>query len=160
MDVTFWGTRGSIASAGSATQRYGGNTAAVQVVGRDGTVLIFDAGTGIREITGALPPNLGRVDVFLSHLHMDHIQGLGFFAPMFTQSMDVHLWGPPSATLDLRRRLTRYLSPPLFPIHSTSWIALIASSFAGARASHVERRATRCKSSRTRLRFTRAWSKT
>lgn len=116
MEVTFWGTRGSIASAGSATQRYGGNTAAVQVVGRDGTVLIFDAGTGIREITGALPPTLARVDILLSHLHMDHIQGLGFFAPMFTQSMDVHLWGPPSATLDLRRRLTRYLSPPLFPI--------------------------------------------
>jgi ribonuclease BN (tRNA processing enzyme) len=47
---------------------------------------------------------------------MDHIQGLGFFAPMFMPSLFVHLWGPPSATLDLRRRLTRYLSPPLFPI--------------------------------------------
>ena len=116
MDITFWGTRGSIASAGQATQRYGGNTSAVQVVGRDGTVLIFDAGTGIREIGGSLPPTLGRVDIFLSHLHMDHIQGLGFFAPLFTHGMDVHLWGPPSATLDLRRRLTRYLSPPLFPI--------------------------------------------
>ena len=116
MDVRFWGTRGSIASAGAATQRYGGNTAAVQVTGRDGTVLIFDAGTGIREIAGSLPPTLRRIDIFLSHLHMDHIQGLGFFAPMFIQSLEVHLWGPPSATLDLRRRLTRYLSPPLFPV--------------------------------------------
>ena len=116
MDVTFWGTRGSIASAGHATQRYGGNTAAVQVTGRDGTVLILDAGTGIREISGSLSPTLRRIDIFLSHLHMDHIQGLGFFAPMFMQSLEVHLWGPPSATLDLRRRLTRYLSPPLFPI--------------------------------------------
>jgi len=116
MEVTFWGTRGSIASAGSATQRYGGNTAAVQVTGRDGTVLVLDAGTGIREIAEALPPTLRRVDIFLSHLHMDHIQGLGFFAPMFIQSLEVHLWGPPSATLDLRRRLTRYLSPPLFPV--------------------------------------------
>jgi phosphoribosyl 1,2-cyclic phosphodiesterase len=114
--VTFWGTRGSIASAGSATQRYGGNTAAVQVAARDGTIVIFDAGTGIREISASLSPTLRRLDIFLSHLHMDHIQGLGFFAPMFMQSMDVHLWGPPSATLDLRRRLTRYLSPPLFPI--------------------------------------------
>lgn len=116
MEVTFWGTRGSIASAGAATQRYGGNTAAVQVNGRDGTVLVFDAGTGIREIAGSLPPTLRRIDIFLSHLHMDHIQGLGFFAPMFMPSLDVHLWGPPSATLDLRRRLTRYLSPPLFPV--------------------------------------------
>ncbi|HET7181465.1 MAG TPA: MBL fold metallo-hydrolase [Candidatus Limnocylindrales bacterium] len=116
MDVTFWGTRGSIASAGPQTQRYGGNTAAVQVTGRDGTILVLDAGTGIREIAGALPPNLRRIDIFLSHLHMDHIQGLGFFGPMFMPSLEVHLWGPPSATLDLRRRLTRYLSPPLFPI--------------------------------------------
>ena len=116
MEVTFWGTRGSIASAGSATQRYGGNTAAVQVTGRDGTVLVLDAGTGIREIADALPSALRRLDIFLSHLHMDHIQGLGFFAPMFTPSLEVHLWGPPSATLDLRRRLTRYLSPPLFPV--------------------------------------------
>jgi ribonuclease BN (tRNA processing enzyme) len=116
MDVTFWGTRGSIASAGPQTQRYGGNTAAVQVTGRDGTILVLDAGTGIREIAGVLPPHLRRIDIFLSHLHMDHIQGLGFFAPMFLPSLEVHLWGPPSATLDLRRRLTRYLSPPLFPI--------------------------------------------
>ena len=116
MDVTFWGTRGSIASAGSATQRYGGNTAAVQVTGRDGTILVLDAGTGIREIADSLPTTLRRLDIFLSHLHMDHIQGLGFFAPMFIPSLEVHVWGPPSATLDLRRRLTRYLSPPLFPV--------------------------------------------
>jgi phosphoribosyl 1,2-cyclic phosphodiesterase len=116
MEVTYWGTRGSIASAGQATQRYGGNTASVQVSGGDGTVVILDAGTGIREIANVLPPTLRRVDIFLSHLHMDHIQGLGFFPPMFQPSLEVHVWGPPSATLDLRRRLTRYLSPPLFPI--------------------------------------------
>ena len=116
MRVTFWGTRGSIASAGRATQRYGGNTASVQVTGEDGTTLILDAGTGIREIADALPGTLRRVDIFLSHLHMDHIQGLGFFAPMFQPGLEVHLWGPPSATLDLRSRLTRYLSPPLFPV--------------------------------------------
>ena len=116
MQVTFWGTRGSIASAGPATQRYGGNTASVQVTGKDGTILVLDAGTGIREIADSLPPKLRRIDILLSHLHMDHIQGLGFFRPMFQPSLEVHLWGPPSATLDLRSRLTRYLSPPLFPI--------------------------------------------
>ena len=58
---------------------------------------MLDAGTGIREIGGSLSPTLRRIDIFLSHLHMDHIQGLGFFAPMFMQGIDVHLWGPPSA---------------------------------------------------------------
>jgi ribonuclease BN (tRNA processing enzyme) len=47
---------------------------------------------------------------------MDHIQGLGFFSPLFRSNMETHLWGPPSATLDLRSRLSRYLSPPLFPV--------------------------------------------
>jgi phosphoribosyl 1,2-cyclic phosphodiesterase len=47
---------------------------------------------------------------------MDHIQGLGFFAPFFEQDREVHVWGPPSTTQALRERLTRYLSPPLFPV--------------------------------------------
>jgi phosphoribosyl 1,2-cyclic phosphodiesterase len=115
--ITFWGTRGSIASAGPATQRYGGNTACAQVVGGDGTCLILDAGSGIRALGTAMPPDVARVDILLSHLHMDHIQGLGFFGPMFRQGLEVHVWGPPSATLDLRTRLSRYLSPPLFPVH-------------------------------------------
>jgi phosphoribosyl 1,2-cyclic phosphodiesterase len=114
--VTFWGTRGSIASAGPATQGYGGNTACAQVVGADGTVLILDAGSGIRALGEVMAPDTERVDILLSHLHMDHIQGLGFFGPMFRPGLAVHVWGPPSATLDLRARLSRYLSPPLFPV--------------------------------------------
>ena len=52
----------------------------------------------------------------LTHLHMDHIQGLGFFEPLYTPDLEVHVWGPPSTTLHLRERLARYLSPPLFPV--------------------------------------------
>jgi ribonuclease BN (tRNA processing enzyme) len=47
---------------------------------------------------------------------MDHIVGLGFFKPLFVPDLEVHIWGPPSTTLDLRQRLGRYLSPPLFPV--------------------------------------------
>jgi len=57
-----------------------------------------------------------RIDILLTHLHMDHIQGLGFFAPFFRDDFEVHVWGPPSTTEGLRERLTRYLSPPLFPV--------------------------------------------
>jgi phosphoribosyl 1,2-cyclic phosphodiesterase len=116
MKVRFWGTRGSIASAGPETARYGGNTACVEVLGEDGTRLVLDAGTGIRQLGVAIPADATRVDVLLSHLHMDHIQGLGFFGPLFRPALDAHIWGPPSATLDLRTRLSRYLSPPLFPV--------------------------------------------
>ena len=116
MKVRFWGTRGSIASAGPETARYGGNTACVEVLGDDGTRLVLDAGTGIRQLGVAVPADATRVDVLLSHLHMDHIQGLGFFGPLFRSGLEAHIWGPPSATLDLRTRLSRYLSPPLFPV--------------------------------------------
>lgn len=112
-----WGTRGSIAAAGPDTTRYGGNTSCVEVRGDDGTVIVLDAGTGIRRLGASLAGSVRRVDVLLSHLHMDHIQGLGFFAPLYVPGMEVHLWGPASARVPLRERLMRYLSPPLFPVH-------------------------------------------
>jgi phosphoribosyl 1,2-cyclic phosphodiesterase len=117
MKVTLWGVRGSLASPGADTARYGGNTACVEVRADDGSIVILDAGTGIRPLGRSLPPSVRRVDVLLTHLHMDHIQGLGFFAPLFDPDVQVHLWAPPSATLSLRHRLMRYLSPPLFPVH-------------------------------------------
>jgi phosphoribosyl 1,2-cyclic phosphodiesterase len=113
--VTLWGTRGSVAAPGPETTRYGGNTSCVEVRGTDGTVLVLDAGTGIRRLGAALPPGLQRVDLLLTHLHMDHLQGLGFFAPLYTPTIEFHIWGPASTTLTLKQRLTRYLSPPLFP---------------------------------------------
>jgi phosphoribosyl 1,2-cyclic phosphodiesterase len=86
------------------------------MVAADGTILALDAGTGIRRLGAAIDPNVERVDILLTHLHMDHIQGLGFFAPFFRPSGEIHVWGPASATMALRARLTRYLSPPLFPV--------------------------------------------
>ena len=116
MKVTLWGTRGSLATPGATTTRYGGNTSCASVYGADGTVLVLDAGTGIRPLGMALPQSLRRVDICLTHLHLDHIQGLGFFAPLYNPAVEVHIWGPTSTTLSLRDRLMRYLSPPLFPV--------------------------------------------
>ena len=117
MQVTLWGTRGSLATPGPETARYGGNTSCVGVVGRAGTVLVLDAGTGIRRLAATIPESMHRVDILLTHLHMDHIQGLGFFAPLHWPDLEVHIWGPGSATLRLQARLMRYLSPPLFPVN-------------------------------------------
>ena len=116
MKVTLWGTRGSLASPGPETNRYGGNTSCVEVRAADGTVLVLDAGTGIRRLGDEIVDEIQRVDLLLTHLHMDHIQGLGFFEPLFRPAVEMHIWGPSSTTLDLRDRLSRYLSPPLFPV--------------------------------------------
>ena len=116
MKVTLWGTRGSLPSPGPETTRYGGNTSCVEVWGADSTLLVLDAGTGIRRLGMAVPRSLRRVDILLTHLHMDHVQGLAFFWPLRSPDVEAHIWGPASATLSLRARLTRYLSPPLFPV--------------------------------------------
>ena len=117
MRVTLWGTRGSLATPGPETNHYGGNTACVEVMGPDGTCLVLDAGTGIRRLGAQIPDSTRRVDVLLTHLHLDHIQGLGFFRPMRYPGYEVHIWGPASTNLSLRERLSRYLSPPLFPVY-------------------------------------------
>jgi phosphoribosyl 1,2-cyclic phosphodiesterase len=116
VQVTLWGTRGSLATPGPEMARYGGNTSCVGVLGREGTMLVLDAGTGIRRLGAAIPQSVRRIDILLTHLHMDHIQGLGFFAPLYRPDLEVHIWGPGSATLNLQGRLVRYLSPPLFPV--------------------------------------------
>ncbi|MEP7067633.1 MAG: MBL fold metallo-hydrolase [Usitatibacter sp.] len=116
MQITLWGTRGSLATPDPEMARYGGNTSCVGVLGHQGTMLVLDAGTGIRRLAATLRPTLHRVDILLTHLHMDHIQGLGFFAPLYRPDFEVHIWGPGSATLGLQARLMRYLSPPLFPV--------------------------------------------
>jgi ribonuclease BN (tRNA processing enzyme) len=86
------------------------------VCGREGTQLVLDAGTGILRMAETLGDAIHRVDVLLTHLHMDHIQGLGFFAPLYRPDVEVHIWGPASARFGLQARLMRYLSPPLFPV--------------------------------------------
>lgn len=116
MKITIRGVRGSIPTSGPATEKYGGNTSCTDV-SAEGWQLVLDAGSGIRNSnTGDRPAN-HRVDILLTHLHLDHIQGLGFFKLLFDPSMEVHIWGPASSRQSLHSRLSRYLSPPLFPVH-------------------------------------------
>lgn len=116
MKITIWGVRGSIPTTGPNTKEYGGNTSCIEV-SAEGSLLVLDAGSGIQNVNySPLLPNK-RVDILLTHLHMDHIQGLGFFKPLFDRSTEVHIWGPASNAQNLRYRLGRYFSPPLFPVH-------------------------------------------
>jgi phosphoribosyl 1,2-cyclic phosphodiesterase len=99
--------------------RYGGNTSCVQLTLSDGTDVVLDAGTGIRALGLALTPSDRPLHILLTHLHLDHIQGLMFFAPLFRPETEVVIYGPAApATQDapLRERLGRYISAPLTPI--------------------------------------------
>jgi phosphoribosyl 1,2-cyclic phosphodiesterase len=114
--VRVWGVRGSQASPGPETVRYGGNTSCVEVGATPDHMVVLDAGTGLGRLGDAMPAGVERIDILLTHLHLDHIQGLGFFGPLYHPGLEVHIWGPASATFDLRARLGRYMSPPLFPV--------------------------------------------
>ena len=115
MKVRIWGARGSIPAPGPDTARYGGNTSCVQVTLSDGSVLVLDAGSGIRDL-GPSCAQVERIHILLTHLHLDHIQGLLFFAPFFRPDAEIVIWGPPVPGRSLRDRIGRYLSAPLSPI--------------------------------------------
>jgi phosphoribosyl 1,2-cyclic phosphodiesterase len=115
--VHFWGVRGSIATPGKETVRYGGNTSCVEMrVG--GKLLIFDAGTGLRVLGKNLLPYMPvEAYMFFTHSHWDHIQGFPFFTPAFIPGNCFHIYGavaPNGATM--KQRLSDQMLHPNFPI--------------------------------------------
>ena len=118
MRARVWGCRGSLAAPGPETVRYGGNTSCVEIRLSDQRLLVIDAGTGIRGLGIALGADRpDRIDILLTHLHLDHIEGLAFFRPIWDPEAVVHVWGPASPNHSLRERVATYFSPPLFPVH-------------------------------------------
>jgi phosphoribosyl 1,2-cyclic phosphodiesterase len=115
MKISLRGVRGSIPTTGPETSHYGGNTSCTVVSEKD-WMLVLDGGSGMQKFNLLNNTTIKRIDILLTHLHLDHIQGLGFFNPFFDPSLDVHIWGPASNTNSLHSRLSRYLSPPLFPV--------------------------------------------
>lgn len=116
MKATVWGCRGSLAAPGPATVVYGGNTSCVQLELEDGPPVILDAGTGIRLLGLELAETSGPIHLCLTHLHLDHLEGLGFFTPIWQPERELHIWGPPSPLDALEERISRLFSPPIFPV--------------------------------------------
>ncbi len=113
----FWGVRGSIATPGPATVRYGGNTPCVEV-NAGGRLIILDGGTGLRGLgvdllSRGLPV---EADIFLSHLHWDHIQGIPFFTPAFIPGNTFRIWGEGTGDHSVERALERQMTDPNFPV--------------------------------------------
>src|SRR5436309_13175224 len=98
MKIRFWGTRGSIPTPGPLTVRYGGNTACVEVRDSTGSLLILDAGAGLRELGTALMNGGGSgtvsVVLLLLHLYCDHIEGCSFFRPVYDPLLSSRMLGP------------------------------------------------------------------
>jgi phosphoribosyl 1,2-cyclic phosphodiesterase len=118
MKIRFWGTRGSIPTPGQRTVRYGGNTACVEVRDASGALLILDAGTGLRELGLHLAQN-GKshleIDLFISHLHWDHIQGIPFFRPAYDPKNHLRIYAPVHPQ-PLKELLGMGMDDPFFPV--------------------------------------------
>ncbi len=119
MIVRFWGTRGSIATPGPLTTRYGGNTSCVEVrCGKE--ILVFDAGTGIRELGLSLMKEFKggpmTLHLFISHTHWDHIQGFPFFVPAYLPTTTVHVYGSTGQGRPLEKLLRGQMDADYFPV--------------------------------------------
>lgn len=113
MEIRLWGTRGSIPSPGPSTARYGGNTSCVEVRLSDGSLIILDAGSGIRPLGAALGEC--ACTLLISHYHWDHIQGLPFFGPAFTPGSAIRIVGPSPEGRSPRDILACQMLTPYFP---------------------------------------------
>src|SRR4029453_1647651 len=119
MKVHFWGTRGSIATPGPATNHFGGNTSCVGLTTASGNILIFDCGTGARQLASRLMAQ-GKetinANVLLGHTHWDHIQGFPFFSPAFVKGNSVAIYGPEGSRGSLHHVLAGQMEFTYFPI--------------------------------------------
>jgi phosphoribosyl 1,2-cyclic phosphodiesterase len=123
MEITFWGVRGSFPAPGPETNRYGGNTACVEVRTKKGSLIVLDAGTGIAQLGRALMQRdeaHGHLDaaLLLTHAHWDHIQGFAFFPPIFVSGNRFAIYGPSRSSGRLESVLEGQMNPHFSPIHS------------------------------------------
>lgn len=118
MRVRFWGVRGSTPTPASENLKFGGNTSCVEVTTPSGERLIFDAGSGIRGLGGKLMADANgapiHANIFLTHFHWDHIQGLPFFAPIYGAKNSVTFHAGPGRAL--QETLEGQMAQPYFPV--------------------------------------------
>lgn len=123
MTVRFWGVRGSIPAPGPETNQYGGNTSCVTVKTSAGHLIIIDMGTGLAQLGNSLLPTeygkgQGKATILLSHSHWDHIQGLGFFPPVFIPGNHFTLYGHAKSSSMLEGILEGQMNPNFSPLYT------------------------------------------
>lgn len=118
MILTFWGTRGSIPTPGQDTIIYGGNTTCLDITLDDGTLLIFDAGTGIKKLGQQIikANSHNTIHLFFTHSHWDHIHGFPLFRPAYSDKYEINIYGYLKILKKLQKSLNGQMDFNYFPV--------------------------------------------
>ena len=119
MTLTYWGVRGTLPVPGHDTLRFGGNTSCVSIEVPNKPLLIFDAGTGIKNLSDSIfaaPKKRLSAKVFISHPHWDHINALPFFGPMYVPGNEFEILGPRHGDTTMRELISAQMDGIYFPI--------------------------------------------
>ncbi len=126
--IRFWGVRGTVPVPGRRTVRYGGNTPCVSLEKSDGDMFVFDAGTGIRELSSHLQRadrHRVRATIFISHPHWDHINALPYFAPFYAQGNAFDIYAPADDDSAVTEMIFAQMDSIYFPVTSREFAASV-----------------------------------
>ena len=141
MYCKIWGVRGSVPVPGASTLKYGGNTTCIEVNGHDDECIILDAGTGIFPLGQHLArTEIKKIHLFITHTHWDHIQGFTMFQPLFSDDVEIHIYGPkdPTSGLTIKDHLTNQMDRHFFPVQLQNVAArLIFEDVTGGDRIHI-----------------------
>ena len=127
LGLKFWGVHGTLPAPGPKTLRYGGNTSCVSITLPNQTILVFDAGSGIKHLGDHLVARGGRLKakIFISHPHWDHINALPFFAPLYLQGNSIEILGPAHGDIHMRDLIGAQMDSLYFPITMDEFAAAV-----------------------------------
>lgn len=118
IELRYWGLRGTLPVPSMRAMRYGGNTACITMSFGEESLFIFDAGTGIKELSNALLARRTRLTakLFISHPHWDHINALPYFVPLYIQGNEFEVLGPTHGDQSIRRVIADQMDGIYFPV--------------------------------------------
>ncbi|MEM7072896.1 MAG: MBL fold metallo-hydrolase [Pseudomonadota bacterium] len=116
MQITFWGVRGTCPRWAPSVSRFGGATSCVEcTVGQER--LVFDMGTGLFDFACNFKQmGSSSCRFFVSHFHIDHIQGWPFFMPAYCPDYRFDLYAAELEEGSLKQALQGLMQPPYFPV--------------------------------------------
>jgi phosphoribosyl 1,2-cyclic phosphodiesterase len=139
MIVTFYGVRGSAATPGPLTVKYGGNTSCVHIKLKNGNDLILDAGSGLRLLGRKLAMKSSPIDILLSHCHWDHIQGYPFFDPIYQPDRVINVYVNVESGRKMLNSLMVQMDGMHFPVRAEDLPSFAMPKFKGVESELYER---------------------